>query len=214
MFITFEGIDGSGKSTQCLLLKESLEKKGHKVLVTREPGGTKTAEAIRNVLLHIHEPIEAMTEVFLYCAARVEHVEKIILPHLAEGYIVISDRFYDSTIAYQGGGRGLGLEKMKEINKTFIEKATPDLTFFVDTDLLTIEKRMNKKELDRIEKEGMSFMTKVRQGYLDLIASEENEIDSEKEISRFNIIDGDLSIEEIAKIVLKRVEEVLENDRG
>jgi dTMP kinase len=204
MFITFEGIDGSGKSTQCQLLKDSLEKKGYKVLMTREPGGTKTAEAIRNVLLHIHEPIEAMTEVFLYCAARVEHLEKIILPKLAEGYIVISDRFYDSTIAYQGSGRELGLEKMIEINKIFIEKATPDLTFFIDTNLVTIEKRMNKKELDRMEKEGMTFMKKVRQGYLDLIAIENK---------RFTIVDGDLSIVELAEMVLKRVEEVLEHDR-
>lgn len=211
MFITFEGIDGSGKSTQCQLLKDVLEQKGYKVLLTREPGGTRTAEAIRNVLLHIHEPIEAMTEVFLYCAARVEHLEKIILPGLAEGYIVISDRFYDSTIAYQGGGRGLGLEKMIEINKLFIEKATPDLTFFVDTDLSTIEERMNKKELDRMEKEGMTFMKKVRQGYLDLIVSETK---SEKYNNRFNIINGNLSIKEIADLVSKRVEEVMENDRG
>ena len=175
MFITFEGIDGSGKSTQCQLLKDSLEKKGYKVLVTREPGGTKTAEAIRNVLLHIHEPIEAMTEVFLYCAARVEHLEKMI-----------------------------------EINKVFIEKATPDLTFFIDTNLMTIEKRMDKKELDRMEKEGMTFMKKVRQGYLDLIASEEAKV----KISRFATVDGDLSIEALADMVLKRVEEVLEHDRG
>lgn len=211
MFITFEGIDGSGKTTQCQLLKDSLEKKGYKVLVTREPGGTKTAEAIRNVLLHIHEPIEAMTEVFLYCAARVEHLEKIILPKLDEGYIVISDRFYDSTIAYQGGGRELGLEKMIEINKIFIEKATPDITFFIDTDLSTIEKRMNKKELDRMEKEGMSFMKKVRQGYLDLI---EIEAADKRYNKRFNIVDGDLEIEDIADLVSKRVEEVLENVRG
>lgn len=211
MFITFEGIDGSGKSTQCQLLKDGLEQKGYKVLMTREPGGTRTAEAIRNVLLHIHEPIEAMTEVFLYCAARVEHLEKIILPKLAEGYIVISDRFYDSTIAYQGGGRGLGLEKMIEINKIFMEKATPDLTFFVDTKLSTIEERMNKKELDRIEKEGISFMKKVRQGYLDLIAIEST---IDRYNNRFNIINGDLTIEEIADLVSKRVEEVLENVRG
>lgn len=211
MFITFEGIDGSGKSTQCQLLKDNLEQKGYKVHMTREPGGTRTAEAIRNVLLHIHEPIEAMTEVFLYCAARVEHLEKIILPKLDEGYIVISDRFYDSTIAYQGGGRELGLEKMIEINKIFIEKATPDITFFIDTDLSTIEKRMNKKELDRMEKEGMSFMKKVRQGYLDLI---EIEAADKRYNKRFNIVDGDLGIEDLEDIVLKRVEEVLENVRG
>lgn len=204
MFITFEGIDGSGKSTQCQLLKESLEKKGYKVLLTREPGGTRTAEAIRNVLLHIHEPIEPMTEVFLYCAARMEHLEKIILPGIAEGYIVISDRFFDSTIAYQGGGRELGLDKMIEINKVFIEKATPDLTFFVDTDLSTIEKRMDNKELDRMEKEGMTFMKKVRQGYLELI-------EMTGANGRFNIVDGDQPIEKIAETVLKKTEEILKD---
>ncbi|MDD2371029.1 MAG: dTMP kinase [Firmicutes bacterium] len=207
MFITFEGIDGSGKSTQCQLLKDSLEDIGYKVFMTREPGGTKIAEAIRNILLHIDEPIEAMTEVFLYCAARNEHLEKIILPKLAEGYIVISDRFFDSTIAYQGGGRGLGIDKMKEINSIFIEKATPDLAFFIDPDLSTIEKRMENKELDRIEKEGIEFMAKVRKGYLDLIESQKN-------IRNFMTIDGDLSIKEISEIVLKRVEDFLENDRG
>ncbi len=207
MFITFEGIDGSGKSTQCQLLRDGLESKGFKIFVTREPGGTKIAEAIRNILLHIHEPIEAMTEVFLYCAARNEHLEKIILPKLAEGYIVISDRFFDSTIAYQGGGRGLGINRMKEINNIFIKKATPDLTFFIDADISTIEKRMENKELDRIEKEGMQFMEKVRQGYLDLI-------ESAKEYREFMTIDGDLEINEINEIVLKRVEELLENERG
>ncbi len=207
MFITFEGIDGSGKTTQCQLLKNSLESKGFKVFMTREPGGTKIAEAIRNILLHIHEPIEAMTEVFLYCAARNEHLEKIIIPKQAEGYIVISDRFYDSTIAYQGGGRDLGIDKMKEINKLFIEKATPDLTFFIDSSLNTIEKRIENKELDRIEKEGKEFMIKVRQGYLDLIESEKNN-------RNFMIIEGDLEIREISNIILKRVEGLLENDRG
>lgn len=207
MFITFEGIDGSGKSTQCQLLKNSLENKGHKVFITREPGGTTIAEAIRNILLHIHEPIEAMTEVFLYCAARNEHLEKIILPKQAEGYIVLSDRFYDSTIAYQGGGRGLGIDNMKKINSLFIEKATPNLTFFIDSDLKTIAKRMENKELDRIEKEGVDFMTKVRQGYLDLIESEKDNRD-------FMIIDGDQEINKISEIVFKRVEDLLENVRG
>ncbi len=207
MFITFEGIDGSGKSTQCQLLKNSLENKGHKVFITREPGGTTIAEAIRNILLHIHEPIEAMTEVFLYCAARNEHLEKIILPKQAEGYIVLSDRFYDSTIAYQGGGRGLGIDNMKKINSLFIEKATPNLTFFIDSDLKTIAKRMENKELDRIEKEGVDFMTKVRQGYLDLI-------ESEKDNRNFMIIDGDQEINKISEIVFKRVEDLLENVRG
>ena len=200
MFITFEGIDGSGKSTQCELLREALDAKGLQVLLTREPGGTRTAEAIRKVLLHVHEPMEPMTEVYLYCAARNEHLEKIILPALEEDYVVISDRYYDSTIAYQGGGRSLGIGRMKEANRLFIEKCPPDLTFFIDASLDVVEKRMSHKELDRMEKEGMGFMAKVRDGYLEIIRGEPE---------RFCVISGDQPIEEIAAQVLKKVEEKL-----
>lgn len=197
MFITFEGIDGSGKSTQCELLREALDAKGLNVLLTREPGGTRAAEAIRNLLLHVHEPMEPMTEVYLYCAARNEHMEKIILPALAEGMIVLSDRFYDSTIAYQGGGRGLGIGAMKEANRRFIERCRPDLTLFVDASLDVVERRMSHKELDRMEKEGMGFMSKVRDGYLEIIREEPE---------RFLVLDGDQEIEEIAERILKAVE--------
>lgn len=176
MFITFEGVDGSGKTTQCQLLKEFLEKKGHTVLLTREPGGTKVAESIRHLLLHVHDPIHPMTEVFLYCAARNEHYHKIIVPALEAGTIVISDRFYDSTVAYQGAGRKLGIEKMVEMNKEFILNAKPDITFFLDTPLSVIEDRLNRKAMDRMEKEGIHFLADVREGYLELMKREPDRI--------------------------------------
>ena len=176
MFITFEGIDGSGKTTQGKLLKERLEALGYKVLLTREPGGTKVAESIRSLLLHLDEKIEPMTEVFLYCAARNEHLEKIIIPALNEGYIVISDRYYDSTLAYQGFGRDLGIEEMKKINWHFINTCPPDLTFFLDIDMKDFEERLEGQELDRMEKEGTAFMEKVREGYLQLLLEEGDRI--------------------------------------
>ena len=172
MFITFEGVDGSGKTTQAQLLKVFLEKKGHRVLLTREPGGTKVAEAIRNVLLHVHDPINPMTEVYLYCGARNEHYHQIILPALKEGKIVISDRFYDSTVAYQGAGRQLGIDKMMEMNQEFISNCKPDITFFLDPPLSIIEDRLNRKEMDRMEKAGMHFLADVRAGYLEIMRRE------------------------------------------
>ena len=201
MFITFEGIDGSGKTTQGQLLKEKLESLGYQVLLTREPGGTKVAEAIRGILLHLDEKIEAMTEVFLYCGARNEHLEKIILPALKKGYIVISDRYYHSTLAYQGFGRELGLAEMKAINSHFINTCPPDLTFFLDIGLEIFEKRLEGQELDRMEKEGLEFMTKVRQGYLEMAAEEKN---------RIQVIEGSAKIEDIAEKIYLKVKEVLD----
>lgn len=200
MFITFEGIDGSGKSTQAELLARYLEERGIKVLLTREPGGTGTAEAIRNLLLHTEITMDPMTEVYLYCAARNEHVEKIIKPGLALGLVVISDRFYDSTIAYQGGGRDLGIAEMIEMNRPFREKCKPDVSFFVDTSLVTIAKRLEGKELDRMEREGISFMDKVQRGYMTLIS---------KEPERFKVVSGDRGVDEIAAEIRQIVEELL-----
>lgn len=200
MFITFEGIDGSGKTTQGKLLKENLEALGYRVLLTREPGGTKVAEFIRNLLLHLDENIEPMTEVFLYCGARNEHLEKIILPALKEGYIVISDRYYDSTLAYQGFGRSLGLEEIKKINNHFIETCPPDITFFLDIDMSIFKKRLECEEPDRMEREGKSFMSKVREGYLALTETEKN---------RIKIVPATGSIEEIGDKIFKIVKEAL-----
>ncbi|WP_088370386.1 dTMP kinase [endosymbiont 'TC1' of Trimyema compressum] len=195
MFITFEGVDGSGKTTQAQLLKEFLENKGHSVLLTREPGGTKFAEAIRNLLLHIHDPINPMTEVYLYCAARNEHYHKIILPALKEGKIVISDRFYDSTIAYQGAGRKLGIDKMIEMNQEFILNSKPEITFFLDTPLSIIEERLNRKKMDRMEKAGIHFLADVREGYLEIMRREPKRVFS---------INGRLTETDINRLIIEK----------
>lgn len=168
MFITFEGIDGCGKSTQSERLYKNLKKMGYKVLLTREPGGTKVAEEIRNILLHEDNAMDPLTEVYLYSSARMEHVKKIIEPALREGKIVISDRFYDSTITYQGYGRDVSVEKIKNINKEFLENYEPDITFFIDTPIEVINRRNGNKKLDRIELEGAEFMKAVRLGYLEI----------------------------------------------
>ena len=194
MFITFEGVDGSGKTTQAQLLKEFLEKKGHGVLLTREPGGTKVAEAIRDLLLHVHDPINPMTEVYLYCAARNEHYHKIIFPALKEGKIVISDRFYDSTVAYQGAGRKLGIDKMIKMNQEFILNSRPEITFFLDTPLSIIEDRLNRKEMDRMEKAGMHFLADVREGYLEIMRREPKRVFS---------INGRLTEEDISTLIIE-----------
>ena len=195
MFITFEGVDGSGKTTQAQLFKKFLENKGNSVLLTREPGGTKVAEVLRNLLLHIHDPISPMTEAHLYCAARNEHYNKIILPALKEGKIVISDRFYDSTIAYQGFGRKLGIDKMIELNQDFILNSKPEITFFLDTPLSIIEERLNKKEMDRIEKTGIHFLADVRDGYLEIIR---------REPKRVFLINGRLTEVDINRLIIKK----------
>ncbi|AMP21142.1 hypothetical protein AZF37_08205 [endosymbiont 'TC1' of Trimyema compressum] len=195
LFITFEGVDGSGKTTQAQLLKEFLENKGHSVLLTREPGGTKFAEAIRNLLLHIHDPINPMTEVYLYCAARNEHYHKIILPALKEGKIVISDRFYDSTIAYQGAGRKLGIDKMIEMNQEFILNSKPEITFFLDTPLSIIEERLNRKKMDRMEKAGIHFLADVREGYLEIMRREPKRVFS---------INGRLTETDINRLIIEK----------
>lgn len=173
---------------------------GYNVLLTREPGGVKVAESIRNFLLYLDESIEPMTEVFLYCGARNEHLEKIILPALMEGYIVISDRYYDSTLAYQGFGRDLGLDEMKKINNYFIETCSPDLTFFLDIDLSFFEKRLKGEKPDRMEREGKDFMAKVREGYLQIASAEKD---------RVKIISATGKIEEIEDKIFELVKEAL-----
>ena len=203
MFITFEGIDGCGKSTQAKRLADNLREMGHEVVLTREPGGTRIAEEIRNILLYIHEDIHPMTETFLYEASRNEHVEKIILPALKEGKTVISDRFYDSTIAYQGAGRGLGIAAMEDLNRVFREKCPPDLTIFVDTPVEVVEARMSDKEKDRMEKEGTLFMEKVRQGYLEII---------ERDKERFFVISGCGTIDEGERKIFEFVKRKLLDD--
>jgi dTMP kinase len=175
MFITFEGIEGCGKSTQAKKLERFFKDQGKKVILTREPGGTVFGERIREILVDEKtEKLEAKTELFLNFAARLEHVNKLIKPALKDGNIVISDRFFDSTYAYQGSAFGLEKEIIDEVRKMTIGDFCPDLTFFIDLPVYQAFKRIDgRKENNRYEKMGFDFHEKVRDGFLKL--SSENE---------------------------------------
>jgi len=172
-FITFEGIEGSGKSTQIQLLKEYLEGKGLDVLLTREPGGTKIGRKIRRLLLDPeNENMDYKTEILLYAADRAQHVKEMIKPALAEGKVVISDRFIDSNLAYQAVGRGLDYDRVYQINSWVIDSCWPDLTFILDIDIKEGLKRaraLSEDQIgDRLEREVDSFHQRVRKAYLEM----------------------------------------------
>lgn len=177
-FITFEGPEGGGKTTQAKRLMQRLKDAGYEVVYTREPGGTELGEAIRGILQHdkIKEPLTAESEVFLFLASRAQLVRNVILPALEAGKIVISDRFADSTTAYQGYGRGFPVETMLTLNDFAIGPAVPDMTLLFDVEIGQAFERLaaRQKELfekpDRIEREERAFHERVRNGYLELAA--------------------------------------------
>jgi dTMP kinase len=165
-FITFEGVDGAGKSTHLNWFAEQLRAKGAEVLVTREPGGTPLGERLREILLH--EPMLPGTEAMLMFAARYEHVEQVIRPALQRGAWVISDRFSDASFAYQGGGRGVDTSRLEQLETWVHGDLQPDLTLIFDIPVEIARQRlMNNFSLDRFEKEQGAFFERVRQAYLD-----------------------------------------------
>lgn len=171
-FITLEGIDGTGKSTQARLLAAKLQEQGMSTVLTREPGGTPVAEKIREILLtESGEKISPPGEALLYAAARAQHVSVVIRPALAEGKVVICERFTDSTLAYQGYGSGLDLDLIRKANAIATEGLVPDLTFLLDIETREgwnrIQRRNNGKN-DRMEAKGVEFLERVRRGYLEL----------------------------------------------
>ncbi len=171
VFVAFEGIEGCGKSTQIRLLGERLERAGRPYLVTREPGGTPLGDALRELLLTpAGEGIDGLTELFLLEAGRRHHVRSVILPALEEGWIVLCDRFADSSVAYQGGGRGLGVERVEQLNALATGGTWPDRTILLDLPaeegLARVGRRADPR--DRMEREGLAFHQAVRQTYLDL----------------------------------------------
>lgn len=169
IFITFEGIEGSGKTSQAKLITEKLKSRGIKAVYTYEPGDTHVGSLIRNILLDPSITMSSLCELLLYFADRVQHIEERVKPYLMEGFIVICDRFTDSTVAYQGYGRGISTELIYELNKILMGSFKPDLTVLLDipaTEGLKRNKRINKK--DRFELEDIDFHEKVRSGYLQM----------------------------------------------
>lgn len=174
LFITLEGVEGSGKSTQARLLKDHLEGRGHRVLLTREPGGTPLAEKIREIVLNpMNNGLGVTAELLLYEAARAQHVHELVRPALDEGVIVVSDRYIDSTTAYQGAGRQMDLELVKRLHAIATGGLLPDLTFLLD---LPVEEGLRRAtaggKRDRIEQEPVEFHERVRQGFLQLAREE------------------------------------------
>ena len=202
MFISFEGIDFSGKSTQCHLLEKFLTEKGYDVVLLREPGGTRISEIIRKLLLDKRAgDMSALTELLLYSASRAQLVDEVIRPAIVSGKAVICDRFTDSSTAYQGFGRGLEIKEIEMINKVATNGLEPDLTIFID---VTVEESLKRLKLagklkDRIESEGTRFFELVRQGYLQLATRHKD---------RFKVVDGMDDIDNIQRrvkeIVVKR----------
>ncbi len=198
--ITFEGIDFSGKSVQANFLNETLKDRKLPVLFLREPGGTEISEKIRSVLLdNANHKMSAMTEVLLYSAARAQMVRESIIPHLEKGFVVICDRYFDSTTAYQGFGRKIDLDFIKKLNSFATEELVPDLTFLIDLDP-EIALQRKKADLDRLEKEDLEFHQRVRNGYLEI---------ARPNTERFVIIDGKQSIEVIQDEIFMEVKSKL-----
>ena len=201
LFITIEGNDGSGKSTVIASLKEQLAKLNVEVIYTREPGGSYVAEKIREVILdNDNIAMDDRTEALLYAASRRQHLKETVFPALELGKLVVCDRFIDSSLAYQGVARGLGIDNIYEMNQFATEGFMPDLTIYLLVDpQVGIDRKSNQKELDRLEHEKLEFHTKVYNGYLEL---------AERFKNRVVIIDANCSVDEecsmVNEVVLKK----------
>jgi dTMP kinase len=196
-FITFEGIEGSGKTSQIKMLKNYLAQKGCKVYTTKEPGGTPLGEKIRKILLQQNKNLLALTELFLFLVSRIEHTKKIIVPLLKKGYIILCDRYADSSIAYQGYGRKIDLNLIHKLNKFATFNVTPNITFIIDLPVEKGIKRIinrNNNKLDRIENEKLSFHKKVKHGFLTL---------AKQNKKRIFILNGNKSKIEIHKEIVE-----------
>ncbi len=196
--ITFEGIEGCGKSTQARLLAEYFERRGKEVFLTREPGGPQISEKIREILLsNENEEMLARTEVLLYAASRSQHTGEWIMPAMKDGKIVISDRYYDSTLAYQGAARKIDRKVIDSITRFATFDIKPEITILIDIPVETGLSRIKRKDADRLERESIDFHRKVRRAFLELAKEEE----------RYIVIDGTRSIDAINKEIILRIEE-------
>lgn len=203
LFITFEGGEGAGKTTLIEEISKALEKKGHKVLKTREPGGTKLGEEIRSILLGSKEPVSPYSELCLFLASRAQHIMEVILPALHTGAIVLCDRFNDSSIAYQGAARGLGVKEVETFCSFISEKLVPDLSLYLDLDPeVGLQRASNVGKHDRIESETLEFHKKIREGFLQI---------QRNDPKRFYLVDASLSPESVFLEAMKLIDSLLSN---
>jgi dTMP kinase len=197
LFITFEGIDRSGKSTQIERLEARLKGEGHRVVAMRDPGGTEVSEQIRTILLSIHNTIDPVAELLLYEAARAQLVAEKIRPALENNMTVLVDRFYDSTTAYQGYGRGIPLGYIEQANEIATGGLKPDLTFFIDITWEEASRRNRLAAADRMESEDHLFFGRIRNGYIQIV--QENS-------KRVKLIDGSQSVEAIERKIFEETQ--------
>ena len=196
IFISFEGIDGCGKSTQVKMLVEYLNQSGSETIMVREPGGTKISEEIRDILLNRHlDNICDRTEALLMTGSRSQLTNEIILPSLKKGLNVVADRYYDSTLAYQGGGRELDLEWLIKLNHFATYNLDPNITFFIDIDPKEAQNRKNQEE-DRIERAGIGLQARVRNAYIEL---------AQRFKERYVSIDGNASVNTIHEKIINEI---------
>lgn len=200
LFISIEGPDGSGKTTIAKMVVDKLNSEGYKTLYTREPGGVRIAENIRDIILDVKNTnLDARCEALLYAASRRQHLVEKVIPAINDGYIVISDRFVDSSLAYQGYARGIGIDEVYSINMFAIDKTWPDLTILLDISPSVGLKRImenRQNEINRLDLEDINFHNKVHQGY---------EIIKEKYKDRITLVDANKSVDEVFEQVYKLV---------
>lgn len=193
LFITFEGVDGCGKTTQLRMVADYFRQKGREVVITREPGGRGLGEKVRDILLNYDGEVSDRCESFLFLADRAQNIDIIVNPAVEVGKIVLCDRHIDSSVAYQGYGRQLDIERIDRLNMLATNGKRPDLTFVFDIDIETSMKRVGG-EKDRMESAGMAFFNRVRNGYLEI---------AKQDPERVKVIDASKTIEEVHKDVLK-----------
>ena len=199
LFISFEGIDGCGKTTQIELLKKYLNEKKYETIVTLEPGGCEIGKNLREILLFHKGYVSDITEMFLYLADRAQHIQEIVLKNINEGRIVLCDRCIDSTVAYQGYGRRGNIEQINLLNKIATNGIEPDLTIVFDVDIETAQKRIGNTK-DRMEKEGIEFHKRVREGYLEL---------AKKYPKRIKVINSNQEIEKVFSDLKSIIDEII-----
>lgn len=204
-FITFEGIDGCGKSTQLRMLASELRVRGVPVVATREPGGTTLGQKLRTALLDVQEQVDPLAELLVFAADRAQHVRKHLLPALEQNQVVLSDRYADATVAYQGGGRGFEPKLIEEIVELATGGLKPDLTLLFDLSVaesaVRTRKRVQNKRTDRLDKEDAEFHTRVRNAYLDIAKASPE---------RFRLIDARGSVDQTQRRVMEIVIPFLE----